>query len=240
MEITLYNCSSPSIKMAKTLTNGTTTGANVYPDGPIDVVNPIFIIDRAKVNFNHNYLVCPTLGRSYFITDIYVNSGKKAYITCHCDVLSSFATTINNTNYNFVSGAADLNMVEDPSYPLIDTFIKPIIHYEISNWNGNFSNSDNLKQFVFRTITSKARAASERHFEIGDEFTYLGKYLYQVVGGTGANDAEVEYINETTSSYPIVKQNDLIIIHDSQEYIFRAASAKEGRIEYLGPWTPDT
>lgn len=233
MILTFYNCSSPTIKLNKTLGNALkTTNATPNPTGDIDILNPVFLVDDTQVPSNANYVVAGApLNRSYFITSITYGIGKSAAVACHCDVLSTYSAKFTDANLNFISGAEDINMVEDNTYPLTDLYVHPIIHYNFPNWDSNnFANSGVGKHFILRTVTSKARSVNVRDFNIGDEFIYLGKYLYEIIGT--ADDAECRYINETTNSYPIVRQNDIVKI-GTYEYIFKAPEYNTGRLDPL-------
>lgn len=161
MQVTFYNMTSPTIKVNKTLGNPLgTCDASPNPTGPVDVVNPVIVVDADKVPYNANYMVIGApLNRKYFISAISYDIAKTATIAGHSDVISNFAPT---GNLNFISGDKDLNMVEDESYPLTDLFVAPIIHYPFNNWDGNFTNNGVGKRYIVRTVTSKARQAYER------------------------------------------------------------------------------
>lgn len=220
MVLTLYNCGDPTIKVNKTIGGGTIiSNATPNPNGPIDVINPSFIVDAGDVPSTANYLVAGApLNRRYFITDITYNTAKTAVISCHVDVLSTYADRINNTTLNYLRGVDNVNEIEDTSYPLSDYLITPSEHYFFSDWDGNFLNSENGRRYILRVIAGAARSNRIVQLSIGDNFVFRGKYMY-VLTGTAAN-ADCEYVNETTQTLPGIKQNDIIKI-DSYKYKFR-------------------
>lgn len=229
MEVTFYNMTSPTIKVNKTLGNPLGTCDTIpNPTGPVDVVNPVIIVDADKVPSNANYMVIGApLNRKYFISAISYDIANTATIAGHSDVISNFAPT---GNLNFISGDKDFNMVEDASYPLTDLFVVPIIHYPFNNWNGNFTNNGVGKRYIVRTVTSKVRQAYVREVSIGDSLLYLGLYKYDVAGTP--DDAVLQYAGETHNSYTIVKQNDIVQI-GTHQYIFKAPEYNTGRLDLL-------
>ena len=59
------------------------------------IVNPVFIIDYpGTVDFN--YVTVASWGRKYFVKDITALTGDRLAVSCHVDVLSSFAGEIRN------------------------------------------------------------------------------------------------------------------------------------------------
>lgn len=229
MQVTFYNMTSPTIKIAKTLGNPLgTCSATPNPTGPVDVVNPVLIVDADDVPSNANYMeIGAPLNRKYFITAISYDIANTATVVGHSDVISNFAP---GGNLNFISGDKSLNMVEDESYPLTDLFVAPIIHYPFNNWNGNFTNNGVGKRYIVRTVTSKARQAYVRQASIGDSLLYLGLYKYDIAGT--ADDAVLQYAGETHNSYQVVKQNDIVQI-GTYQYIFKAPEYNTGRLDLL-------
>lgn len=220
MTLTLYNCGDPTIKVNKTLGEGTEiSGATPNPNGPIDVMNPVFIVDAGDIPSTANYLAAgEPLNRYYFITDITYSTAKTAIISCHVDVLSTYADRINGTTLNYLRGVENINEIEDTSYPLSDYLITPSEHYYFTDWDGGFLNSENGRRYILRVIAGAARSNRIVTLNVGDNFVFRGKYMYVITGS--AADADCAYVNETTQTLPGVKQNDIIQI-GTYKYKFR-------------------
>lgn len=93
--ITICNNSSDPKYLNKTITDIATV--NINPNGSIDIINPIFIIDY-NVNFiNANYCKANFLGRNYFIDDIAIAPGKTMALSCTIDVLTTYKDQILNS-----------------------------------------------------------------------------------------------------------------------------------------------
>lgn len=85
--INLYNCSDDPRKLSKTL-SGETPVTGVKPTGIVDLMNPTFELSYDSDYTTKNYCVVRApFNRSYFITDMQVDIGKKIIISCTVDVL---------------------------------------------------------------------------------------------------------------------------------------------------------
>lgn len=91
MNITIAKCSADHERIDKSYTAVETVNAIVKDD--TSVVDPTFIIHNpGTVDFN--YVVCATWKRRYFVRNITALPGERLAVTCHVDVLSSFASGI--------------------------------------------------------------------------------------------------------------------------------------------------
>lgn len=213
MQVSLYNCSDPTIKLNKTLGQALkTTNANPDPTDGVDIINPVFVLDDGAIPSTANYLVAGApLNRSYFITAITYATAKTAYVSCHIDVLGTYSSRISTATLNYLSGAEKINEVEDQFYPLSDLYVTPSTAYKFPNWGDYFRNLQTGKCYVLRVAAGHARSQSVRNLSIGDKFQYLGRYVYQLAGDP--NDAECVYDNDIPgNSYEIVKNGDIIKI----------------------------
>ena len=216
MRITFYNCSDPTIKINKNnKTQVGITNAQPQPTAPVDVVNPILIVDKDNVPANANYCYIHEYERFYFITSIDWTTAHTAVVGCHCDVLSTFGNKIKGTKFNFVRGASDVNEIEDTFYPLGDRISTPVNAYYFAGWaDNNFSKNDGGTRYVLRTVAAKARNETVHIMEIGGYFRYLGRYVYQIIGSRDS-EAECMFVNESTSGdYEGVKRQDIIKVGD--------------------------
>lgn len=59
-----------------------------------DLIDPVILIERSSVPTNVNYLRIAEFNRYYFITDIRSIRNNLWEITCHCDVLYTYAQDI--------------------------------------------------------------------------------------------------------------------------------------------------
>lgn len=161
MSITLklYNQSSPTNKIDKNLGNALgTVVAN--PNGTINVLDPVFIIDSLDAaSYSNlgdcNYLIAEApLNRRYFVVAVDFTVAKTAIITCHCDVLSTYASQLGTLN--FVRGAGDINEMDDSSYPISDYMVQQ--YYPISNWIDIFKSTGSDRQYLLRTVAGTTQA----------------------------------------------------------------------------------
>lgn len=95
MRIILYTNNSPENQLTKDTTEITGFTTAVLKEST-DILNPVFRIAGAtwaEVNAC-NYIICPELGRGYFVRDITSVRDGVFEFACHVDVLSSFADSI--------------------------------------------------------------------------------------------------------------------------------------------------
>ena len=160
ISITLYHLTEPTNVVNKTLdgTSAITLNAQLEPTGPINLVNPVFIVDTGVAStynnlssMNYLYAGAP-LNRYYFITSLDFTVAKKAIIGCHVDVLMTFRSRINDTILNYTRGAGDINEMDDSSYPISDYMVQQ--YFNFTNWTDIFSNQGSGRQFLLRTVCS--------------------------------------------------------------------------------------
>ena len=89
--MTFYKNVSPKNKLVKNLTD-----AVVYPNRQMwegtSLLDPIFIMKKSDTILKSNY--CWALDRYYFINDIEAAPGGQLKVSCHCDVLNTYADKI--------------------------------------------------------------------------------------------------------------------------------------------------
>lgn len=91
MTISLGRCFSDHERVDKNVQYIETTTAHIKDD--TSIVDPTFImVNPGTVNFN--YVSVPEWGRKYYVRDIIALPGRQIAVTCHCDVLASFADGI--------------------------------------------------------------------------------------------------------------------------------------------------
>lgn len=99
---TLYNCSDDPRKAVKSLISGSPV-ASIVPTEACDILSPTFIL-----NYNSSYATCNYIvvgapfNRSYFITDMKIDIGKKIEISCAIDVLGTYWDQIKGNTVNVV------------------------------------------------------------------------------------------------------------------------------------------
>lgn len=109
--ITLSSCSDDPRKLTKTL-SGQTIVNNVKPTGIVDLMNPSFELDYDSSYTTKNYCeVGAPFNRSYFITDMKIDIGKKIIISCAVDVLQTYKEGIKPINANVIRSENE-NMAE--------------------------------------------------------------------------------------------------------------------------------
>ena len=101
---TLYNCSDDPRKLSKTLpVDSKIVVSSITPTESCDILNPTFILNYDSAYTTKNYIVVDTpFNRSYFITDMKIDIGKKIVISCAVDVLQTYKDSIKKINANVV------------------------------------------------------------------------------------------------------------------------------------------
>lgn len=193
-----YSQSSPTNKVNKTLGDPIKQcPAYPQPDGPIDVINPVLIIDGPlSSTANYCYVGAP-LNRYYFITALDYTIASKVVISLHCDVLMTYRELIKNTTLNYCRGAGDINEMDDSSYPISDYMIQQ--YFNFPNWTDIFSNQGSGRQFLLRTVCSNPDTepivqltdgqlfwSGDYGYDENNEPIYYC-YQFKIIGGKKAN-----------------------------------------------------
>ena len=93
MNILLGQVTEDPIRVTKTF--GQTASLTAHIKEGTSVEDPTFIIETpSQINFN--YVKVAEWNRSYFVREITALPGGRFAVACHVDVLSSFATGIQN------------------------------------------------------------------------------------------------------------------------------------------------
>lgn len=138
MSLSFYSCGDPSNKLNKSLTLlGTTTYFKPFYQS--SELAPQYVLDQPLPS-GCNYVYDSFTGRYYFITDITHDIAKTTTINCSLDPLMSFSGKLTG-NFYFVRGAAEINEMEDASYPLGDYINTETFYFDGWN-NGFFQNND--------------------------------------------------------------------------------------------------
>lgn len=119
--ITLYDCADDPRKLNKTLSGGTQV-AGVKPTGIVDLMSPTFELNYNSAYTTKNYCeVGAPFNRSYFITDMQIDIGKKIIISCAVDVLQTYRGEISGINANVVRQENLIKeMLPDPNFVYLD------------------------------------------------------------------------------------------------------------------------
>lgn len=88
---------SEKIKITKSLTTlSTVTG--VLKEGT-SIIDPVILVECDLNTFKScNYMTITAFGRSYFVTNIKSIRNGLVEFSCHCDVLSTYATQIKSNS----------------------------------------------------------------------------------------------------------------------------------------------
>ena len=93
MELKLYNNTSDMRCLNKSITLLATMNAVQLTD-PVNVENPVFLVDLSDSYIGANYAYCADFGRYYIITGHEVVNGNQMRLSCHVDVRMSFKNQI--------------------------------------------------------------------------------------------------------------------------------------------------
>lgn len=193
MNVKFYNMTSPTIKISKTKTLVGEAPATPNPTGPVNIVDPVLIIDKDRVPANANYMEIPTYGRSYFIVSIDWTTANTAVVTGHSDVLSNFAPS---GTLNFVRGAGTLTEMDDASYPISDYMVEE--YFPMTTWTDIFSAGGSGRQYLLRTICSD-QAETPTYVTINQD-QYFWAYPYKdIVHNEDGTDTTYYYCFKTSN-----------------------------------------
>lgn len=228
---------SPSIKIDKTLGEALkTTTATPQPDGPIDLVNPVLIVDATSVPTHANYLTITETGRSYFITSITYTTAKTAIIEAHSDVLSNYAGSLGKLN--FIRGAGELTEMDDAAYPISDYLVQEYFTFG-DTWDPNFFSAGNGgRQYLLRTACSTDTpfatqvnlntdqyfwAYPHKYIQVKDDGTEIVKYHCFKSSNPGKDyEPEMFYADDITH-YTQVSDGDYVITgNNAYEWYYSA------------------
>lgn len=244
-----YSQSSPTNKVNKTLGDPIRQcPAHPQPNGPIDVVNPVLIID-GPLNSNANYCyVGEPLFRYYFITALDYTIANKVVVSLHCDVLMTYRESIKDTTLNYCRGAGDINEMEDASYPISDYMIQQ--YFNFPNWTDIFHSSGSERQFLLRTIKGSAETTVVYDMDINQAF-WIGEteydsegnvhyWIYYVSSINSAHKLNIERARASTLSpgTPFIHEKDYFKMtcpyHDNKKGLWQFTGGMTGKPQATG------
>ena len=123
MNVSVYSVSDDKRTINKNIGVPITTYQGVRLKEDTDIINPIFrltkiaIADLKKIN----YLYCEYLGRYYFINDITFSKGGIVELSCHVDVLQTYASAILSREAYVTrqeNASKSQNYFYDSNYPI--------------------------------------------------------------------------------------------------------------------------
>ena len=166
MQVTFYIQTSPSNKVNKTLGTVIKTCPTLpNPDGPIDVINPVFLIDGPLDSSVNYFYVDAPLYRYYFVTALDFRIANKVMVTGHVDVLMTYRNFLRSNILNYCRGAGDINEMDDSSYPISDYMIEQ--YFPLKNWTPIFSKRGSDRQYLLRTVKGNAKIYPTVHLADG-------------------------------------------------------------------------
>lgn len=221
MQVIFYNCGDPTIKIDKTLGDPVgSTNVSPNPTGPVNVVNPVLVVDKDQVPASTNYCHIPAYGRYYFITSIDWTVAKTAVISCHCDVLSTFGDKVKGATLNYISGAADVNEIEDGSYPIGDYLQRERFNFE--GWNsGYFTDNSDGKRYLLR-VADGAETQKLTYAQVPINSQILYKNLLFTVSG---QDVRSCYLSDPTE-IPLPPATAYPSVADGAEFLVTQTSGQ--------------
>ena len=170
---TLYNCPDDPRKLNKNLPANTAIEvSSITPTDSCDILNPTFILNYNSSYTTKNYIVVSSpFNRSYFITDMKIDIGKKIVISCAVDVLQTYKDEIKKINANIVRNENLIkDMLPDPNFVYLnenDVINKLITPHQGTNFFG-----DQLTKNGFYYILGISGSANTHGGDV-DGFTLL-------------------------------------------------------------------
>lgn len=150
--ITIQKNNSEPIHLTKDLTDILST--NVWLKEDTSIIDPVFVLEATLSDLiEANYVTVPTFGRSYFITNITSISTDLVELTCHVDVLSSFADEIKANKGIIFRQENDWNLYLNDG--VIQAYQDPIITTQL------FPKGFTDQNFVFITAGSRGDLGME-------------------------------------------------------------------------------
>lgn len=100
-------------RIVKNYTSVVQEYTNVHLKDNTSILDPVFIVTGLPFSRKFNYLFCNDFDRFYFVTDIKYCVGDIMEISCHVDVLESFA-------FDILSHNAMIERCEEEHFPFFD------------------------------------------------------------------------------------------------------------------------
>lgn len=215
--INLYNCSDDPRTLNKTLTDIAEV-RDVKPTGIVDLMNPTFELGYDSNYTTKNYCVVGApFNRSYFITDMKIDIGKKIIISCAVDVLQTYKNKIEDINANVVRQENLIKeMLPDPSYVYLDQ--SDVISVLPNNYSNTIFGPQASDGFY---VVLGVNGAANSHINDVDGFTKLEsepadwsmRYIFYWVNTGGTTEASMVSIGELVSAGTLpsgVSYNDVV------------------------------
>lgn len=175
--IRLYEMTSEKNALTKTLTQKVNSTSAILND-PTSVTDPVILVDgTATAIFQCNYAYISAFNRYYFITKMVAVTTNLVEVSCHVDVLYSFAAAIRNNTALIKRQQDDWNLyIPDNSMATFNspsTYTKPFssgfngFSYVLSSVGAPAGGGSGSKEFRFHISVSEsstAPAASENAF----------------------------------------------------------------------------
>lgn len=215
--ITLYNCKDDPRSLNKTLENGTPI-SSVKPTGTVDLLSPTFELSYSSTNdkdlTTKNYCVVGSpFNRSYFITDMKIDIGKKIIISCAVDVLETYKDGIKNISANVIRQ----EKLTEPYLPDSEYKIKSGFQNETYSWFSQTGNSvfDPIPYYILNILGGGAEYSyialtqepSDWAVNWGDYYVYdssVEEYL-RIFGVYATDPGYQTVINEYGAVYKRIK-----------------------------------
>lgn len=200
---TLYNCADDPRKLNKSLGQGIVI-SSIVPTSSCDILNPTFILDYNSSYTSCNYIIVSSpFNRSYFITDMSIDIGKKIVISCDVDVLNTYKEDIKELTVNVVRQEKKMKeMLPDPSFVYLNE--NDVINVLMTPHGGNFFGDQANNAFCY---VLGVQGASNGHIGDVDGFTLLTgqpsnwglTYMYYWVNTNTAQEPQMISIGELIS-----------------------------------------
>lgn len=162
MSVTVYlqQTKSPNNKISKAISNLTTDSISCVLKDNCSVMDPVLRLDISAITFasgynlfDCNYLMLSDFNRSYHVKDITMITDKIAEISCHVDVLYTYAVGILSCPAIVAKNESRFNLyLNDPNYKCKQNDI-----VLMNTYASGFPN-DGLSRFILTIFGAKEPA----------------------------------------------------------------------------------
>lgn len=130
--VTFGTCSDDQRKIQKTMSGTSDYTCDIY--GECDIMHPVFLTTADVTGYNY----CAVFGRYYYITNITLSPGGRAFVHCAEDVLMSNASEILACEAWAVRGAVRNALLPDNMLPQLANTATQVVEFSGDGFDTSF------------------------------------------------------------------------------------------------------